>query len=168
MAPPGHTTLSELCSLLPGTPTHQLPRPRFQARNSAAKSQDVLVEFECVLRIEFTAIVQPSPTNGVAAEAACWTLLPHSHQGFQAFFVVVLLRQMACVLNGADLPQREASRQFSLMCSRPSHVKVSHSPKSNTAVHANVRRAARERFQLEVQACRTSRGRAMTCCVEQL
>ena len=99
----------------------------------------------CVLRIALAANVWLSRTDKSSGK-----LQPaHSQRGFQPLFIGVFRCQIAQVLRGADLLQRESPRLRSFLCPGPSHVKVSDSSRPNLAVHADVRRAVREHFELD-------------------
>ena len=78
--------------------------------------------------------------------------------------VVMFRRQIAHVAVSADLLQRELPRLYGLLSPEPLHVQVSHSPRSNSVVHAEVCGTVRE----YLYSCASPLERAMTCCVEQL
>ena len=74
------------------------------------------------------------------------------HQDSQPVFVVMFRRQIAHVAVSADLLQREPPRLYGLLSPEPLHVQVSHSPRSNSVVHAEVCGTVREYFQLRLHS----------------
>ena len=111
------------------------------------------------------------------------------HQDSQPVFVVMFRRQIAHIAVSDEILQRELPRLYGLPSPEPLHVQVSHSPRSNSVVHAEVCGTVREYFQLRLhsslnqqldwlQSAAAARPvayssaspleRAMTCCIKQL
>ena len=74
------------------------------------------------------------------------------HHDSQPVFVVMFRRQVAHVAVSADLLQRELPRLYGIPSPEPLHVQVSHSPRSNSVVHAEVCGTVREYFQLRLHS----------------
>ena len=162
MLPPGRRSRCELCPLCifwcaPGSTT--CPLPGFTKRDIHFPNLKTFSSSSvcCVLRIAYAAIVWLSRTDscsrrGCALQSSGESQPAHSHRGFSLssswHFVVTSLT--FSVVPPTFSASRPASHSF--LCPEPSYVKMSDSSGPHQVVHAAVRRAVREHFQLELHA----------------